>query len=563
MEALAELPGSVPRWGAMARRLSLILLALGVTLAGCAGRPPSSPESGLSAPALKARLHSTLSRARAGSGGLEVPDEVLRFYERRGFKPFWDDAGGAQLREAIARAYDDGLDPRDYHASSLAHLDALLGDPTLRPSVSIRADQEILRTDALLALAGDLRFGRLDPRALDPEWLIERPRVSAVSDLEKTKSPSASVQALAVLVPQHETYRRLKEELARLRRSALLSGASRLRVASLRMGSQGPAVRELRQRLVAERDLAETPRGGVDRFDQDLEVALKRYQFRHGITPDGKLGRRTLDSLLVVPEERARQVRANLERWRWLSRDLGERFVVVNAAAFEAFLVDKNEIALRQKAVVGKRYRQTPALASQITAIQVNPPWVVPRTVLVEDILPRLRKSTAYLAENGLVLSQGRRANPTPVATDGFFWESLAADDSPYFLWQAPGPANNLGPLKFVFRNDADVYLHGTPNAGDFRKPERALSSGCIRLENPLALAERLLEGTSWNESALTEAIQTGLTKRIALPRAVPVYLLYWTVWSDTEGHLHYRPDIYQRDARIAEALQRSTGIPW
>lgn len=545
--------------GPFARLMPYLLL---VFLAGCAarsGRSDLTPR--LTAAELKPRLLSLLSRARAGDRGLEVPDEVLAFYERRGFEPFWSETEDDGLLAALAACWSDGLDPRDYHVGSLSHLGVLLSDPALRASASLRADREILRTDGFLALAGDLRFGRLDPRVLDPDWLIVRPRSSSWPELARAGSPQAAVASLEGFRPQHETYRKLKEELVRLRQLAARPMRA-LRAANLRPGRRSPEVAELRRRLEEEGDLA----GGAtdpQAFDSGLEAAVRRFQERHGLKPDGRLGRRTLDALFTLPEERARQVRANLERWRWLPRDLGEHFVVVNAAAYETYLVEAGQISLRMPAVVGRRYRQTPALASQITSVVVNPSWVVPRTILVEDILPRIEKDPSYLVTNGLVLGRGQRARPRPVALDGFRWDTLLTDGSPYFVWQPPGPANNLGPLKFVFRNEADVYLHGTPNQGDFKRPERALSSGCIRLAEPFVLAARLMAGTNWDETQLRKLAESGETRRLALPRPVPVYLLYWTVWSDTAGRVHYRPDVYQRDARTAEALHRATGVPW
>ncbi len=268
------------------------------------------------------------------------------------------------------------------------------------------------------------------------------------------------------------------------------------------------------------------------------------------------MGARTLAAVNWSAQERVDRLRVNMERIRWLPPTLGTRHVAVNIAAYRLRYVEPGREPLRMRAVVGEPYRQTPILASRIRRVVLNPAWWVPRSIAVEELLPRLKSEPAALEAQGFAAvpapAHGAAAAIAPTAID---WSGYSGDHFPFLLYQKPGPRNALGRVKFLFPNAHEVYLHDTPERYLFTRNTRAVSHGCIRLEHPLELAYRLLgvePGADPDPVAriLASAEQTFL----ALERPVPVYVLYLTAWPE-ERTLQWREDIYQRDRAVLDAL--------
>jgi murein L,D-transpeptidase YcbB/YkuD len=320
----------------------------------------------------------------------------------------------------------------------------------------------------------------------------------------------------------------------------------------LRPGMRDARIRMLREILQRQGDLPART-GALDVYDEELTRAVKRYQSRHGLAVDGVTGRATLASLAAPPAARITQIEVNLERLRWLGHDLPARSLTVNIAAFEAQLVEAGHIRWRAKVVVGKPWRQTPEFRSEIRSLVLNPDWIVPPGILAADILPVARESPSVLEARGLEIldADGRRVSVTEID-----WSALDGRRFPYKLRQPPGENNALGRVKFVFPNPHAVYLHDTPARDLFARPSRPFSSGCIRLERPLELAGLLLaESTEWSAERVQSALDSGIITRIALPRPLPIRILYLTAFEDEAGRLNMLPDIYGRDAVVARAL--------
>jgi murein L,D-transpeptidase YcbB/YkuD len=295
------------------------------------------------------------------------------------------------------------------------------------------------------------------------------------------------------------------------------------------------------------------PSGDPDLYDEALEAAVRDFQTRYGLEPDGAVGRRTLQALNVQVAQRIDQVRVNLERLRWVAQELSDDYLLVDIAGFSARLYLDGRIAWSSRVVVGRLYRETPAFRATMRSIVLNPAWIVPPTILRKDLLPRIIDDRRYLEANEMHVldAAGREIDPSTIA-----WERYRSSVFPYRIVQDPGPANPLGTLKFDMPNRYGVYLHDTPAKQLFERTQRAFSSGCIRLEKPHELAILLLDDPeSWGEEALRAAIATGETRILPVKRRVPVVALYLTAEADEAGAVYFRPDLYGRDAKVAAAL--------
>ena len=330
--------------------------------------------------------------------------------------------------------------------------------------------------------------------------------------------------------PPHPQALRLLEALARYRsvegRPALppIPGGP-----ALRLGDRGPRVAALRTHLAedARGDGAPLPPpvAPADLLDPTLAEAVRAFQERHGLEPDGVAGSKTLGELSRGPADHLRQILLNLERWRWMPRDLGERYVLVNIAGFhlEAFASGRRELDLR--VIVGRPATRTPLFSSVLQGVTLNPSWSVPGSIARNEIWPKAARDPSYLGRNGYqVLPDGR-------------------------LRQKPGAGNSLGRLKFVFPNRFGVYLHDTPSHGLFDRTVRTFSHGCIRVEDPAGLAVWVLDDPAWTRETLAAAIATGRERTLPVADAVQIHVGYWTAWVDDTGTLQVGRDVYGRDA--------------
>jgi murein L,D-transpeptidase YcbB/YkuD len=242
-----------------------------------------------------------------------------------------------------------------------------------------------------------------------------------------------------------------------------------------------------------------------------------------------------------------------MERWRWLPRYLGRRYILVNIARFALEVIEDDKPIMSMRIIVGKPYQSTPVFNAAMTHLVVNPSWHVPISIAKEEILPLLRRDPGYLLRQNMRVYQGGGGEVDPRSIN---WLQVSASNFPYRLRQIPGPHNPLGRVKFLFPNQFSVYLHDTSNRELFSRTVRTFSHGCIRIEKPLDLAEYLLRGDpQWNRDKIQQAIARGLERTITLPAAVPVYLLYWTAWVGEDDAMHFRDDIYQRDMSLEKAL--------
>jgi len=544
------------RISAIAARAFARGAAVAVTLCALVGTAPVEAADPL-VDALRRRVEALRADgdAHIGAGSIAARTLVASLYERRGFAPLWSDPARARsLREAIEASATHGLDPRDYHAARLAAPAAPAADDAER--LSETAQRELLATDAFVRLAYHLYFGKADPRSISGAWNFARTLdgidpAAALAELLAAPDPAAALEGLAPRLP---AYRALRSALAQLRAVERAGGWPQVAPGpKLELGATGPRVAQLRARLQASGDLAEGDAPHV--FDAALDAAVRRFQSRHGLDADGIVGRATLAALNVGVAERIAQVRANLERLRWVARELAGDYLLVDIAGFGAQLWRDDALVWSARVVVGKPFRTTPEFRARMKYLVLNPEWNVPPTILREDVLPKVIADPAYLERHRMrVLDRaGRRIDAAAID-----WASYRANPRafPYQIVQAPGGDNPLGAIKFMFPNEHSVYLHDTPARELFERTTRAFSSGCIRVERPLELARLLLDDpVRWSEDALREAIASGRTQTIPVRHTVPVLLLYFTATVDADGTLRFRPDLYGRDKAIVAAL--------
>jgi murein L,D-transpeptidase YcbB/YkuD len=506
------------------------------------------------------------------------------FYIERDCRPAWLDENGlhpstSDLVNTIRASYREGLEPSQYHLATIEALVALLEQPanalvadrsnTISVSRSIPrnelyADLDIMLTDAFLLLGSHLSAGRVNPETLHHDWLFAEKSVDLMAALNSAVIEDRLGTTIAQLRPSHADYHRLTEALQRLRDVADRGGWPQLPPGeTLHPGDYDQGISGLRQRLEISGDL--TPTEMVSdplMYDDQLVTALKRFQRRHGLEPDGLVGRNTMDALNTSTEARIRQVELNLERWRWLPGGLGERYILVNTADFGLKVVENQHQVLGMRVVVGRPARRSPVFSASMTYMVLNPYWTVPTTIAVKDILPHLKNGVDYLAREGIKVFNGWTDEAREIDPHMIDWSLYNANHFPFRLRQEPGPENALGRIKFMFPNRFAVYLHDTPHRSLFQRVQRDFSSGCIRVEDALGLAQYLLKNDpQWPRATLLEALKSGRRQIVQLKNPATVHLLYMTAWVDEQGTLQFRNDIYGRDVDLDKALRYRPGM--
>jgi len=489
-------------------------------------------------------------------------DGVARFYEADQFQPRWQDPTRLdQLIAAIADLQYDGLDPADYHVATLQSFRSdLRSGKSLGPAD--QADLELLATDAMMLALYHLYVGKVDPEKLSSQWNFSARPLDVEAGLDRFRQALAAgeiAESFERARPQHPWYQRGRERLKEYRALEAAGGWSPLSTGpTIEPGMSDPRVPALRYRLTVSNDLEgtlEAPTPPYDTlYDPALEAAVKRFQQRHGLTPDGAIGPGTLQALNVPVSARIDQIRVNLERSRWVLHELHGNFVLVDVAGFYVSYFRDDEPVWTSKVIVGRPYRETPIFKSTITYVVFNPTWTIPAGILVKDKLPVIKRDPGYLKRNNIrvIDSSGREVDPRSVN-----WSRYGAGRLPPFqLRQDPGDDNALGLVKIMFPNQYSVYLHDTPSKSLFDKDERTFSSGCIRVQKAFELAELVLADSSrWNQATMAEVVAAKAMKTVNLAKPVPVLLLYWTAQPTPDRQVLFRNDIYGRDPPTLAAL--------
>lgn len=468
-----------------------------------------------------------LGLTATGAAQQSVDSLVARFYARRWGQPAWLFNAGISpqariLLDRIVRSAADGLDSSEYLTPQLESL--------LQRHVSER-DARLLDsalTRAFLSYAQDLSRGRVEPAAVDTQWTASPPALDLVAILDWAAAAADQEALLAAVEPPQPGYRALRAALARYQELA----------------ERGPWPAELAQRL------------GVEGYDtaQGLDAAVREFQQAHGLAVDGIVGHDTRGALDVSAAARAQQIALNLERWRWLPRALGERYILVNSAAFTLELVDHDTLAWTTRAIVGRTDWPTPIVNARATGLLFRPRWRVPRIIAARELLPLIQRDSAYLARERFRVFRDSAPGSPALDPSTIGWSQLAESPFVYQLVQEPGGDNPLGGVKLVFWNPFSVFIHDTPARPLFDERRRTFSHGCVRVEHAAELVARLLP--NWSAKSIHAAMSQGEERWVRLVNPIDVHLVYWTAWPTADGRVAFADDPYGWDGELARALQ-------
>jgi L,D-transpeptidase YcbB len=492
---------------------------------------------------------------------------ILAFYSASAFKPIWTAGGHVSSRavtmlKVMSKAGEDGLLAKNYLPIGLTSFDnveeMIVNDP-----VAI-ARFDIAMTAATLKYARQMSGGQFDPNRLSLYNDIKPQTVSADAVMKVIGYSPFPESYIASLAPQNPQYAMFKSAM-----NGLTEGGKKLAEIAdgpdLKVGSQDERILEIRARLqtlgitVAEIDAKADPTV----YDKKLVASIKKFQTSNKIKATGIINGATLAALNAdhSDEERQRLV-INMERMRWLPKNLGSRYVFVNQPAYEVKVMDQGQVAWHSRVIIGKPMNQTYSFYDQIETVVFNPSWGVPASIIINEYGPKSRKDPSYLDRNGFKIKD---ANGDEISSRDVDWWGMG--QAPKFgVQQPPGSDNALGELKFLFPNGHDIYMHDTPTKNLFTDSTRAYSHGCVRVQNPREFASVLL-GMSAEDVAknLGPKAQKGKkadpteafvdSHSVNLAQKVPVYLTYFTAWTDQSGKIQYYNDIYGRDAAMGKAF--------
>ena len=535
--------------------LILAFLALVVAASSGCGRAPAAEEVTENLRTRVAALDKSASLVR--NEPLLEKKAVTAFYEARQYRRAWDLGSGAVDRviEAIRGIERDGLDPKDYH---LEAIEALVQERKEAASAELDANLDLLMTDAVAAMVDDVRYGRVRPSALNPKWNVN-PREGAPpleKELESIAGSRDLKQALESRRHDHFIYKGLVAALEQLRAIQAKGGWPTVPAGKvIKPGTVDRRIPAVRARLAATGELSESADQSSTRYDGALREAVELFQARHRLDATGVIGKETIAAMNVSTAARIGQVRANLERARWVLGGLDSDFMLVNLPAFKAYLIQGGTNVWEARTMIGQEARQTPTFRARMQTVVINPDWTVPPTILAEDVIQGIHEGRDMIAQKHLTILDSNGDEVDPGSID---WDSVDPDHFPYTLRQPPGDGNALGRLKFEFPNPYLIYLHDTPSKELFDADKRTFSSGCIRIENPMELAVQLLGPQGWDRARIQEMIDTGETKRVAIEKQLPVLIVYWTVSVGRSGEVRYMRDIYDQDAALVAALDGS-----
>jgi murein L,D-transpeptidase YcbB/YkuD len=503
-----------------------------------------------------AEIEAAMQRKLSGERPVKIDDDqwghTERLYKLYGNNPLWLSSNGLHdtrtkaLTNALLAANADGMSMSDYPIGPLAAAIAAVKQ-TDKPTAEQLATVDVILTASFVALGEDLLTGQIDPRTVSQSWHVNPEEENVDSALVRNLRFEALDKALATMRPTDPTYAGLSRELQRFRTLVANGGWQPIpETKSVKPGeSANPAVlAAVRNRLALEgiipasgpatSSMIATPQqtatSSASVYDRELAGAVALYQSRHAINVDSALGKETIASMNVPANFRLGEIAANMERFRWLPRSFGSRYIFVNVPAFKLEAYDAGQKALEMKVIVGQEYedRATPVFADSMETVVFRPYWNVTPDIARKEIFP---KGPAYWA----------RENMETYREGGVLR-----------IRQRPGPKNSLGLVKFLFPNDFNIYLHDTPNRELFKEDIRAFSHGCIRVEKPEELAQWAL---GWDGSKVQEWMQNPPDNRsVKVPRKIPVYIAYFTAYINND-QLYFGNDLYSRDDKLVPAM--------
>ena len=498
---------------------------------------------------------------------LHSPSELFSFYSDRAFEPSWSvnqilTCNALELRLLIQQAEFEGLVPEDYHLEGLnPFFEKFFNGTPLTPLELAKVD--FLLSDAFILYANHIYSGKVHPEHINGSWEIiqkvNEPKVLEKLNLAVTQNEVRT--QIFGLHPKFAIYKRMRQSMIKyldLQKEQVDEKWETIKIKdAIELSQANPQINTIRKRLLfwADLDDYQVQEGNGDIYDSLLMEGVKNFQQRNGLQADGVLGKATIEALNKNPKELIKQVSVNMERLRWLPDTTVNEFILVNIANYGMDYIREMDTLLHSNAIVGKTYRKTPVFNAGMSYLVFSPTWTVPPTILKNDVIPAVKKNLNYLtAKNMRILDfSGQEINPSTIN-----WKSVNGNNFKYMVRQDPGKDNALGQVKFMFPNKHNVYIHDTPSRTLFSKEDRALSSGCIRIQKPFELAKLLLaDQPDWTDELIKKAMSSSKAESVSLTRKIPVIILYLTFWTDSKGKEQVRKDIYSRDDELFLLLQK------
>jgi murein L,D-transpeptidase YcbB/YkuD len=524
---------------------------------------------------IEALIVGAASTPEAGPTLAAQQEGLRRVYGADAYRPIWFRADATTPAVAVAiaalrAAPDHGIPAEAYAVAALERAVAAARATGRTPAVVARAD--VALTAAMLQFLSDLHKGRVRPQDVEPHY---RPPAKSMGELFDGLRGAVAQDRLGLLIaaaePSFPLYRRIKPLLARYRALAAqpLPPLPSLppKTPKIEPGGTYADVAAVHARLARLGDLPEgSPRPSGDRYAGELVEGVMRFQRRHGLDPDGVLGRQTLAALNVPPEVRARQLELALERLRWLPEPPQGPVIVINIPSFRLWVFEDaaadEKPALAMRVIVGRAIRtETPVFIGEMRYVEFSPYWNVPPNILRNELLPTLRRDPAYLERNDLEMISTRGDGTVTTVVDATTLAALR--DGSLRLRQRPGERNALGGVKFVLPNTMDIYLHATPARQLFERTRRDFSHGCIRVADPMGLTRFVLrDQPEWTDDRIEAAMAAGRTTTVKLAMTLPVIVFYTTAIVDRDGRALFLDDIYGHDRALDRALRAAGAGP-
>lgn len=470
---------------------------------------------------------------------------LFNFYKATNYRTIWqsEDSRKIILTELL-KSDEEGLNPEDYKVKTLSDFEkksATLNDSDL-------AKYDILLTESFQKYISHLTNGTLNPRKLYKNWDLKENYIDLNETLTNLLDSDSLADKIKQLKPNHIVYKRLKKAL-KLINTFPKDDFKALKIAEIiAPNDTNPSIIDIKKRLTYWKELQ--PQDSLTTiYDPETILAIKKFQSRHGLAIDGIIGPATISSLNFSKKQRMQQIIVNLERWKWYPKEMGKEYIIINIPDYRLTLIKEKDTLRTHRVIVGRAKRKTPILSSKLTQVVFNPTWTVPPTILLEDVIPAILKNRSYLSESNIKIydRNGKIVSP-------YEWQLSQAQSYRYV--QSPGTFNSLGMVKIIFPNRFSVYLHDTNHRDYFDKIDRSLSSGCVRVDNPLELTEYLLnDAVNWNLEKITTILQNEKTKFVKIKKEVSFHLLYWTAWSEN-NKLIFRDDIYNLDNDLYTKLR-------
>jgi L,D-transpeptidase YcbB len=536
-------------------------------------------------------------------------DTLKYFYSSKNFEPvfiknFEDNEILYSLLIVLEKSVEHGLNPEHYHYSEILNEFSKAVDTLPNPlRYSNLAKTELLLADAVLKYSYNLRYGLIDPRELFPDSYFLPVDDSSKGDLLQPFAQENIIEYLDEIQPKSKRYKDLQSALKYYNKFSNLEWpVIPLPAKKIEIGSKDSVIPLIAQRLIALEfiDTSKIHLAEPSVYDSSLLEYVKQFQLNNGLIDDGVIGKNTIERLNTTPQQYIDKIKINLERFRWNEYQDTSQYVLVNIPDFTLFIIDKEDIFFNTKVCTGskrpsnfqdrmkvykrtKRWRdkpddwETPNMFGEISYLVLNPTWNVPQSIMREEIVYKMRKDSSYLrTHNFKVYLDTTQLNPDDIKIS-----DLTVEKVPYRIVQDPGAGNALGKIKFIFNNPFGIYLHDTPNRPPFNQSNRAVSHGCIRVEQPLPLAEFLLRNhPKWNidfvkieigqkvenksvvseyarkRESLRKYASLGKTTDVILAKKIPLYIDYFTAWVDENGVINFRTDVYDRDKFLLNYLE-------